>query len=160
MCTKTIHYVNLAKDGVNNMSYTKQVNSFADNLVFHYAKQRSSGFYKLDINEISDFELNDFAHIIMSSDEGLASEATGPDNPAYQKAMLPALITYLKDTTDKDNEILFNKIWREGVTSYFYNIMQELIDEHCNDRIHNEDSLSGFYNNPSVDRSEMHWRGY
>ena len=47
--------------------------------------------------------------------------------------MLPALTRYLKDSTNKDEEIEFNHIWRECVAMYFHAKMQELIDDYLQD---------------------------
>jgi hypothetical protein len=147
--------------GNKTMNYNKQVNSFAGNLVFHYATYNNfSGCYELDLSDIEDFDLHEFAQVIMSSDNMLAAEATSPDNISYEKIMLPALLAHLKDTTDRDNEIEFIKIWREGVTSYFSNIMQELINEHCNNRIHSEHNEEGFYAHKRPDNGETYWSRY
>lgn len=161
LCVKHGTRITLTAKGMANMNYTKQVNSFADNLVFQYATYNDlSGCYELFIEDIADFDLHEFAEVIMSSDKMLAAEATSPDNISYEKLMLPALLAYLKDTTDRDNEIEFTKVWREGVTSYFSNIMQELINKHCNDRIHGEHNEEGFYSHKRPDNGENYWSRY
>lgn len=139
-------------------SYSKALRTFANHLVFHYSKFDSlSQCYVVSIHDIADFDLHEFASIFMQSDEGYASEATGPDNPAYEKTMLPALLSYMKNTTDQDKEIEFNNAWRDGVTSYFKKSMQELLDEQCNDRSYDEYNDSGFYSRKRPDNGEIYW---
>ena len=141
------------------MNYSKQILEFADHLVFHYAKYNAAdGGYSLDISKISDFDRHEFAAIIMASDDGYANEATGCDNPWYDKIMLPALLSYLKNSTDKDAQIEFNKAWLEGVSKYFEDTMQELIDEKCNERLHEEHNEHGYYGHISRQTGELEWR--
>lgn len=106
-----------------------QVQSFAKECVSHYAKyDKLEGFYSLNTDDLPDFVQNEFAAIIMCDDNAWAAEATGPDNKHWETKMLPALTRYLKNSTDKDEAIEFNSIWRECVTDYLNNKMQELLD--------------------------------
>lgn len=105
----------------------------------HYAKFNSlNDQYEIDIEDVSDFDLHELAAQIMKEDCCLASEANGPDNPAFETKMLPALIKFMKDSTSKDESIEFIKEWKEGVTSYFMMIMRGLIN----------DSLENINNDP------------
>jgi FPC/CPF motif-containing protein YcgG len=107
-----------------------QLKSFAKECVFHYAKfNKLNGFYSLNVHDLPDFVQNEFAAIIMSDDNALASEATGPDNKHWESRMLPALTRYLKNSTDRDEAIEFNAIWRDCVTDYMNNRMQELLND-------------------------------
>jgi FPC/CPF motif-containing protein YcgG len=101
-----------------------QVRSFAKECVSHYANHNI-----LNTHDLPDFVQNEFAGIIMCDNEAWAAEATGPDNPHWSSKMLPALTRYLKNSTDKDEAIEFNTIWRECVTDYMNHKMQELLDE-------------------------------
>lgn len=104
--------------------------SFAHECVSHYAKYDSiDGFYSLDIHDLPEFVQHEFAAIIMSDDNAWATEASGPDNKHWETKMLPALTRYLKNSTDFDEAIEFNTIWRECVTDYLSNKMQELVDD-------------------------------
>ncbi len=111
-----------------------QVKSFARECVSHYAK--FNGSYSLNTNDLPEFVQNEFAAIIMCDDNAWASEATGPDNKHWETKMLPALTRYLKNSTDKNEAIEFNTIWRDCVTDYLNNKMQELLN----------DSISEVYN--------------
>lgn len=144
--------------GMTNMIYSKQTTEFASNLVSHYATWHdTSDYYSLDISEISDFDLHEFARLLMLEDASWASEATGPDNPRYETRMLPALLRYLKNTTDRDEEIEFTKEWRDGITSYFHRAMQEIIDDLCNDKLHSTMNDAGFYPHRRPDNGELYW---
>ena len=127
--------------GMTNMNHSKQTKNLASELAHHYAKfDTMLKQYTIDLSDLADFDRHELAASIMASDDSCASEAVGPDNSAYDNKMLPALLRFMKNSTDKDEEIEFVKEWRDGVTSYFNDTMQELLDEyvyHMND----EDNL-------------------
>lgn len=118
----------------------QQLRNFAQDCVSHYAKFNSSdGFYSLNIYDLPDFVQHEFAAMIMSDDNALASEATGPDNKHWESKMLPALTRYLKHSTNKDEAIEFKNIWRDCVADYMSNHIQELLDEAIHDYNDDED---------------------
>lgn len=123
----------------------KQIRSFANDLVSHYAIfDNCDGFYTLDVQDLPDFVQNEFAAMLMNEDNALAVEATGPDNKHWDSKMLPALTRYLQNSTDKDEGIEFNNVWRDCVTSYLESTIQKIIFEALND--YNGASLSSVKN--------------
>jgi hypothetical protein len=118
----------------------RELRSFAQECVEHYAKF-DGGCYALDVHELPDFVQHEFAALIISHDEALGSEATGPDNKHWDKKMLPALTKYLKNSTDKDEAIEFNNVWRDCVTDYMASQMQEMLDD-CMDDFNSDHGYS------------------
>lgn len=140
------------------MNYSKQTLSFAKDLVSYYSKfDKYSQAYTVSLDDIPDFDIHAFSTFIMLEDEMVGAEATGPDNPAYEKTMMPALLRYMKNTTDRDEEIEFTKAWRDGIASYFNKSMQELLDELCVDRTHDEFNDAGLYARHRPDNGELYW---
>lgn len=114
----------MTKSNFNN------IKDYVHQLIYHYAIfDELSNQYVLELNDIPDFDVMRFASILMLENQDYAAEATGCDNKYFERSMLPALITYLYDTTNRDNMYEFSRIWREGVTNYFWNKMQELIND-------------------------------
>lgn len=115
-------------NGVTKMS-RNPIKDFVSDIVSNYAKfDKDIKQYTIHLNDISDFTLHELASLIMVEDEAYAHEANGPDNDAYKKTMLPALLRFLKNTTDKDEEIEFVNAWCNGVTSYVKGKMAELLE--------------------------------
>jgi hypothetical protein len=109
---------------------SKQLRNFAHECVEQYSKyDGGDGFYSIELYDLPDFVLHEFAALIFADDEALAIEATGPDNKHWDKKMLPALMKYLKNSTDKDEAIHFNTVWRDCVADYVSYRMQELLDD-------------------------------
>lgn len=107
----------------------RQLQSFAKNCISQYARYNPlDEFYSLNVQDLPDFVQHEFAAMIMADDTGLASEATGPDNKHWETRMLPALTRFLRNSTDKDEAIEFNNVWRDCVADYLNNQMQEIVD--------------------------------
>ena len=138
------------------MNYSKQILEFAEHLVYHHAKYDDR--YSLDINNVYEFDKHEFAAIIMASDDGYANEATSCDNPWYETIMLPALLSYLKNSTDKDAQIEFNKAWLQGISKYFEEMMQTIINEKCRERLQREHNENSYYGHISRQTGEVEWR--
>lgn len=140
------------------MTQVNSVNEFVGDLVSQYSKyDRLSECYTLALHDLPDFHVHKLAALLMAEDESYASESTGADNQCYKKTLLPTLINYLKNTTDRDEEIEFVHAWREGVANYFSQRMQELLDERCNQRLHNENNDAGFYSHVDRESGELMW---
>ncbi len=123
------------------MNYSKQTRILASELAHHYATfDTTIKQYIINLSDLADFDRHELAASMMSEDDSLSSEATGLDNPAYTEKMLPALLHFMQNSTDKDEEIEFAREWKEGVTSYFTNHMQELLDEY----VYNMNDEQGF----------------
>ena len=113
---------------------SKTLRNFANECVDHYATyDKCDEFYCLDVEELPDFVQHEFAALIIGSDEAYACEASGPDNKHWDNKMLPALTRYLANSTDKDEAIEFNRIWRDCITDYLKSYMQELIMDSLSD---------------------------
>lgn len=103
---------------------------FAKECVENYAVYDGCDrYFDLSVSELPDFVQHEFAALIMSHDESFATEATGPDNKHWDDKMLPALNRYLLNSTDKDEAIEFNKIWRDCVTDHLKSIMEDKIND-------------------------------
>lgn len=122
---------------------TKTLRNFALSCIRHYSKYDDDQ-YCLDVSDLPDFVQHEFAALIMSSDSACASEATGPDNKLWQSKMLPALITYLNNSTCQDEAIEFRDTWRDCVTHYMTNRMQEFINDELA-QYNKEESFSKSY---------------
>lgn len=130
--------------GMTNMDVSKEARRFVRNLVTNYARYDSDS-YKLHILDLSDFDRHEFASLMMQLDDEIAAEATGLDNPSYQEKMLPALLKHLQNTTNRENEIDFNKAWSQGIASYFDDTLQAMINEECDEYYHEVNNIRGFY---------------
>lgn len=98
---------------------SSQIKNFVEECRVHYGEC---------LLDLPDFVQHEFAALIMSQDEGYASEANGPDNRHWDTKMLPALLSYLKNSTDRDEAIEFNSIWVDCVTDYVSKKMQDLLE--------------------------------
>lgn len=140
------------------MKYSQQTIKFAQHLVYHYANfDKLSNNFVININDLPDTDLHEMVTLLMLDNKDMATEATGPDNPSYDKTMLPALLDFMRDTSDKDNEIEFTKVWRDGIANYFMTTIVELLDEQCIYRLHDEQNYAGHFAKRRSDNDEIYW---
>jgi hypothetical protein len=102
---------------------------FIKETVKEYATfNQSACQYQLELYDLPDFIQHEFASLLFADNEDLFIEATGPTNPHFNR-MQDALLDYLKNTTDKDNQIECLHVWRDGITDYAKSIMEEQLEE-------------------------------
>lgn len=114
------------------MNYSKTTRSFAYDLVNAYAKFNGE-CYELDIGDVDEFDLEKITSLMMAEHRDWANEATGPDNPAYEDSMLPALLIYLEDTFSPEAKENFDERWKRGMVSYAWDQIEKLLDEQLNE---------------------------
>lgn len=108
----------------------KELRKFIYDVVLTHAKiDRYKNQYNLNFLDLPDFIRFEIVAHILIDDNSWSHEALGPDNNNFNKKMLPSIIKYLLNTTNKDNEIEFVNSWRDSVTDYFKNMINGLIDE-------------------------------
>lgn len=123
-----------------------QLKNFAKECVNHYATYANTDeFYSLDVSDLPDFILHEFAALIVAQHDYYGVEATGPDNKHWDKRMLPALTKYLANSTDPDAQIEFSNEWRDCVADYMTGHMQQLID----DALYDFNDERGYIREPS-----------
>ena len=116
------------------MNHSNNTVQFMKELVSNYAHfDRQRQTYIIDLNQIPLFDLNKLSSMIMKDDGERACEATGPDNPAYETTMLPALLNHLDDITDLYKAQEFNHAWSMGVLAYNYREIETSLNDHLAD---------------------------
>lgn len=105
-------------------------NDFADYLVHHYARfSRLDGCYVLNMDRIPCFDLDKLAAMMIAESADLASEVNGCDNPAFEKTMLPSLLSFFNNSSSKDEQIEFVDAWKKGVVSYLMPQIEDMLKE-------------------------------
>lgn len=129
-CVKYGTLITQTAKGMDNMTYSKDTIRFADHLVSYYSKyDNSQKKYELSWSDINDFDLHELSSFILLDDPMYALESTGPDNPYYEKSMLPALIKFMGNTTDREAQREFNIAWKDGIKQYHEKVIEELLEE-------------------------------
>ena len=112
------------------MSYDRQVTDIADRFVELYSKRDSmTGVWSIDTYDIPENDLNQLAGMMLSKDDDLSAQATGPDNDEWEKAMMPALTRALLSGRPPAEHEDFNDVWMSGVRAYLKDSMQHVLDQ-------------------------------
>jgi hypothetical protein len=112
-----------------NDRFSKKIIAIMDGIVNQSAKHDSmTTGYELLYDEIDELDLELLTAQLFIEQESIASECTGPDNELYDSKMLPALITLLQNSTDRDSQIEFIKEWKRGAASYAKFKLSQLLE--------------------------------
>lgn len=111
----------------NDMRSDKFLRNFAYSCIRNYSTFDGDQ-YDLQVSDLPDFVQHEFAALIGEYDSCYAAEACSSDNKLWGSNMLPSLLRFLQNSTNQDLSIEFKNTWRDCVTSYMHNFMQELID--------------------------------
>lgn len=107
-----------------------------DSIINCYSKySRETDQYHLNYDQIPESSLEELMGSLMADDGDFASEATGADNPRFESEMLPALITFMRNTGDKDELYEFANKWSAGIATYGVNTVTRLLEWRL--RVHN-----------------------
>jgi hypothetical protein len=111
------------------MRHSKATLKLAYELVLKYVKfDQADEIYTINIDDIAEFDIHAMCGIILSHNTDWANEATGCDNPSFEKSMLPSLIRVLSNSTS-DNEFEFVSEWKNGVFNYLRKEIIGLLDD-------------------------------
>lgn len=131
---KTLQNRSNLGQGSSNMRHSKQLIDLIDGIIYREADYIPDEGYYLDYNDLSDNDIEEATAQLIADDEDIAHEATGADNPEFEKKMLPALIRHLRNPCDKDEQIEFMKEWRNGVAAYCRTFIESLIEDRLSER--------------------------
>lgn len=127
--TEIVSICSSLNQGGSKMSHSKQLLSIIDRIVELQAEYIPGEGYYLDYNDLSDSDLEEATAQLMADDEDLACDALCANNDAFLRKMLPAFITHLKNPCDKDEQIEFMKIWRQGAIDYARHQIESLLED-------------------------------
>jgi hypothetical protein len=123
------HMPMMAQIKVKGMTTYNTICKFALDCVLDHAYYcNDQEQYTLEVSDLPDFKRHEFAALLMAYEPDFINEACGADNQHFDTKMVPALLNYLRNSTDKDAQIAFTETWRDCTTSYLANVMQEYID--------------------------------
>lgn len=84
--------------------------------------------YVLFFDDLDDLNKEELSASLMIDDTDFAHEFTGADNDAFEGKMLPALIRFLQNTTDKEALHDFAEAWKEGCANYPRRSIEDLLE--------------------------------
>jgi hypothetical protein len=94
-----------------------QIQIMVNQLVDWYA-ERKAGLLTLVIDQIPESDLNALVALILSKNDDLAAEASGPDNPEFFTAIMPAMIRALNMPKNGFESEYFRDVQISAIKNY------------------------------------------
>jgi hypothetical protein len=112
------------------MRVSNDTRHHAKDIIHNYAEfDDISECYDLRLRDVPEYEIEKLSCLIYLDSPELAAEACGPDNDEFEKSMLPALIRFLDDTSNKDKQEDYLNAWKAGLTAYTKKIALNLLSD-------------------------------
>jgi hypothetical protein len=105
-----------------------QVTALVQQLINWYGS-RQYGMISVDVDKIPEADLNNLCAIMLSQDDDLAAEASGPDNPEFYKAMLPSVILSLMMPKSGFESEDFRDVYNASIRAYLKPRITAMIEE-------------------------------
>jgi hypothetical protein len=115
----------------------KQIKQYVSQIVTWYA-ENIGGLLTLECKNIPESDLNCLAALMLSQDDDLAAEATGPDNPEFYRSLLPSMIRSLQTSKNGFESEEFRDVYNSAIRNYLIPQITQMINERLDDL--NEDS--------------------
>ena len=117
---------------------SKQVRTMVNQLVDWYAERIDGIITLTSMKNIPESDYNNIAAMMLSQNDDLAAEASGPDNDEFYKSILPAMIKALKMPKNGFENEEFRDVYKSAIRSYVMPKIFGMITERLNEL--NEDN--------------------
>lgn len=142
--------------GLTSMNHHRNLSNYAEELVSHYAKYNSDSF-TLFLSDLPEDEQNKLAALYMEATDRETGECVHGDDFSIDNDYTCALLKMLQDDNQQNREN-FAEVTRKNIIIYYQQSLQSVLDEACNDYLHNLNNESGYYGHQDTESGELCWR--
>lgn len=137
------------------MTHQKRLNSFLSDLVSNYAKH-DGDVYNLSLDDLPEDEQGNLASHYLETIDREVNECVYGNDFTINSDYTCALLKMLKDPTPENRDD-FARLVNKNVIVYFHESLQSLIDEACNDYLHEEMNDAGYYAHIDRNHGDLVW---
>jgi hypothetical protein len=135
--------------GLTNMNHERNLSTYAEELVSQYAKYSTDSFVLL-LSDLPEYEQDKLASLYMEYTHRETGECVHGNDFSIDNNFTCALLKMLQDNSLENREN-FAEVTRKNIVIYYQKSLQEVIDQACNDHLHNIHVEAGCY--PFQDRN-------
>jgi hypothetical protein len=140
---------------MNNQHHIQKLNDYAKDLVSMYGKYDGE-IYTLRLISIPENEQGKLAMLYLETLDRDLSECVHGNDFTTNNDYTCALLQLLKNDS-QENRDAFAEVTRFNVIKYFCHDLQKLLDNACNEHLHNNYEDAGFYATYRADNGEIYW---
>lgn len=142
--------------GVTAVNHQRSLDDQTQELVARYAKY-SFDQYELTLDMLPEYEQNELARLYIESIDRQIEWACYGDDESINSEFLCAMLAMLKNDCQETRQ-KFSEITRRNILYYYKDILNEILENACNDyhlHIMNE---QGYYSHRDLDQGDIEWR--
>ena len=141
--------------GFENVSNDRNLWNYSQELVENFAKFFQYG-YELNLTDLAEYEQNELARLYIEWNgreigECLFGKDFSIDNP-FNCALLAMLQNDSHETREQ-----FAQITRKNVLKYYEEALQKILDESCNNYLHNVMNEQGYFARRDLEHGDIVW---
>ena len=139
-----------------SMNHKRTLELYAEELVSHYAKYDGDDYILL-LSQLSDEEQNELARLYVEYTDRDLCECVNGNDLSINNDYTCALLSMLKNNSLESREN-FAQITRKNIITYYKKHLQNVLDEACENYMHNINNENGLYAQIDIDHGDMVWR--
>ena len=128
---------------------------YAEELVTNYAIL-VDGFYELPLDMLSEFDQNELVRLYIESVDRDIEDAYYGSEKNIEGGFMCALLAMLQNDCMETREV-FATVTRKNIIDYYFEILQDLLNDACNTYTHMVNDEQGRYANTDPDTGEIYW---
>lgn len=141
--------------GVASMSHNKKLAYYAEELVSNYATYNYESC-ELSLSDIPEEEQNELVRLYIESTGRDVSECVNGTDFSIENEYTCALLAMLQKDCEETRE-QFAIVTRSNIFSYYFECLQELINETCVTYLHSINNEQGIYASHDMDNGDVVW---
>jgi|SRR6185312_2397403 len=141
---------------VTSLSNERDLHLYAQDLVEQYAKFDGT-CYNITFEQLSDSDQGAFLAKYFEFTGRETSDCVHGDDFSIDNNYTCALLKMLKDN-NMETQANFASIVHRNISIYYAKDLQKILDDACDDVLHNQQNELGYFANQSRDSGDIEWR--
>jgi hypothetical protein len=141
--------------GVKSLSHSRNLYLYVEDVVSHYAKFKDE-CYSVAFSDLPDYAQNELASLYMEFTDRETDCIHGNDF-SIDNDFTSALLQMLKNDSRETRE-LFAETTRKNILQHYQSSLQKLLDEACEDLLHNQYNELGYFSHRCNEEGDVEWR--
>jgi hypothetical protein len=145
-------------NGVAQMNHEAILYHFTQELVNQYAKFINDQF-DLSLDMLSEDDQNELLRLYIESENREIENACYGDDESINSNFICSMLAMLQNNSTESREN-FAETTRKNLLAYYSKSLERILDDACNEYLHNSMNEDGFYAHRENEEGDIAWKRY